>query len=211
MVDTGFMRRVALVSLAIAVIFAMLGGRIFVLQTYGYEKYREKVIEQLTTKSPSIANRGEIYDSCGRLLATNKTTYRVFVSPSAISSAQRALDRKETASLSEKISKGLSEILGMSYEKIFEKTQKSRRLDETIAENIDEAQASLIRKFIIDERLEQLLFLELLVYFLQHVLLLGCGNAQKHRSASPAADFLNDFLRVYHNFFSFLCALWLTQ
>ena len=160
MVDTGFMRRVALVSLAIAVIFAMLGGRIFVLQTYGYEKYREKVIEQLTTKSPSIANRGEIYDSCGRLLATNKTTYRVFVSPSAISSAQRALDRKETASLSEKISKGLSEILGISYEKIFEKTQKSRRLDETIAKNIDEAQASLIRKFIIDERLEQLLFLE---------------------------------------------------
>jgi len=96
-VDTGFMRRAALVSLAIAVIFAMLGGRIFVLQTYGYEKYRGKVIEQLTTKSPTIANRGEIYDSCGRLLATNKTTYRVFISPSAISSAQKALDKKQTA------------------------------------------------------------------------------------------------------------------
>lgn len=159
-VDTGFMRRAALVSLAIAVIFAMLGGRIFVLQTYGYEKYRGKVIEQLTTKSPTIANRGEIYDSCGRLLATNKTTYRVFISPSAISSAQKALDKKQTASISEKISSRLSEILGVSYDKIFEKTQKSRRLDETVARNIDEKTAAKIRQLIIDERLEHLLFLE---------------------------------------------------
>ena len=159
-VDTGFMRRAALVSLAIAVVFAMLGGRILVLQTYGYEKYRGKVIEQLTTKSPSIANRGEIYDACGRLLATNKTTYRVFVSPSAISSAQKALDKKETASISEKISRALSDILGMSYDKVFEKTQKSRRLDETIARNIDEETAAKIRQLIIDERLEHLLFLE---------------------------------------------------
>lgn len=159
-VDTGFMRRAALVSLAIAVVFALLGGRILVLQTYGYEKYRGKVIEQLTTKSPSIANRGEIYDACGRLLATNKTTYRVFVSPSAISSAQKALDKKETASISEKISRELSAILGMSYDKIFEKTQKSRRLDETVARNIDEDTAAKIRQLIIEERLEHLLFLE---------------------------------------------------
>ncbi|MBQ4091450.1 MAG: hypothetical protein IJC64_03935, partial [Clostridia bacterium] len=159
-VDTGFMRRAALVTLAIAVVFAMLGGRIFVLQTYGYEKYRGKVIEQLTTRSPSVANRGEIYDSSGRLLATNKTTYRVFISPSAISSAQKALDKKVTASISEEMSTALSEILGMSYDKIFEKTQKSRRLDETVARNIDEATAARVRQLIIDKRLEHLLFLE---------------------------------------------------
>ena len=159
-VDTGFMRRVALVTLTIAVAFAMLGGRILVLQTYGYEKYRNKVVEQLTTKSPSIANRGEIYDSVGRLLAASKTTYRVFISPSAISAAQKALDGKQTASISEKISNKLSEILGMSREKIFEKTQKSRRLDETVARNINEDTAAQIRQFIIDERLEHLVFLE---------------------------------------------------
>lgn len=159
-VDTGFMRRAALVSLVITLVFALLSGRILVLQTYGYEKYRAKVIEQLTTKSPSIANRGEIYDACGRLLASNKTTYRVFISPSAISSAQKALDQKKTASISEKISQKLSDILGISYDKILKQTQKSRRLDETIARNIDEETAAKIRQLIIDERLEHLLFLE---------------------------------------------------
>lgn len=159
-VDINFMRRIAIVSLAIVVIFAMLGGRIFVLQTYGYDKYRNKVIEQITTKSPAIANRGEIYDSAGRLLATNKTTYRIFISPSAISTAQKALDNKRTTSISEKISRLLSDALDISYDKIYEKTQKSRRLDETILRNADEEVAGKIRQIIIDERLEQLLFLE---------------------------------------------------
>lgn len=159
-VDINFMRRIAIVSLAIVVIFAMLGGRIFVLQTYGYDKYRNKVIEQITTKSPAIANRGEIYDSAGRLLATNKTTYRIFISPSAISTAQKALDNKRTTSISEKISRLLSDALDISYDKIYEKTQKSRRLDETILRNADEEVAEKIRQIIIDERLEQLLFLE---------------------------------------------------
>ena len=159
-VDTGFLRRALLAAVAIIVVFTALGGKIFALQTHDYEKYRDKVVEQLTTKSPSISNRGEIFDSCGRLLASNKTTYRVFVSPSAISAAQKALDKKETASISERISRKLSEILDLSYDKIFEKTQKSRRLDETIARNVDEDTAAKIRQLIIDERFELFLFLE---------------------------------------------------
>lgn len=159
-VDTNFMRRAALAACAIAVAFALLAGRVLVLQTYGYEKYRHKVVEQLTTKSPSVADRGEIYDSCGRLLATNKTTYRVFVSPSAIDMAQKALDNKKTASISENISDRLSPILGISRDVIFEKTQKRRRLDETLARDVDEETASKIRELILSERLEHLLFLE---------------------------------------------------
>lgn len=159
-VDIGFMRRALAVALAIVTVFAVLGGRILLLQTYGYEKYRDKVVEQLTTKSPSIANRGEIYDSSGRLLATNKTTYRVFISPSAISSAQKALDKKATASISENIASKLSEILGMSYDAVFQKTQKSGRLDETVSRNVDEETAAKIRRLIIEERLEHLVFLE---------------------------------------------------
>ncbi len=159
-VDTGFMRRAVSVAVAILLAFSALGGRILILQTYGYEKYRDKVIEQLTTESPSIASRGEIYDAEGRLLATNKTTYRVFVSPSAIAAAQKALDKKESMSISDIMSDRLAEILDINREKIFEKTQKSRRLDETIARSVNEETASKIRQLIIDERLEHLLFLE---------------------------------------------------
>ena len=159
-IDTSLMRRAVLAACAASVVFALLLGRVLVLQTCGYEKYRDKVVEQLTTKSPSVADRGDIYDSSGRLLATTKTTYRVFISPSAISAAQKALDGKKTASISELIAKKLSEILDVAYEKILQKTQKSRRLDETVARNIDEATASKIRQVILDEGLEHLLFLE---------------------------------------------------
>jgi stage V sporulation protein D (sporulation-specific penicillin-binding protein) len=93
-------------------------------------------------------------------LATNKTSYRVFISPSAISAAQKALDQKATSSISERISKSLSEALGMDYDKIYEKTQKSRRLDETIAKSVDEETASRVRNAIIEERFEHLVFLE---------------------------------------------------
>jgi stage V sporulation protein D (sporulation-specific penicillin-binding protein) len=159
-VDVGFMRRALFATLAIILAFSLLCFRILAYQTYGYEKYRGKVIEQLTTKSPSLAKRGMIYDSSGRLLATNKTSYRVFISPSAISAAQKALDQKATSSISERISKSLSEALGMDYDKIYEKTKKSRRLDETIAKSVDEETASRVRNAIIEERFEHLVFLE---------------------------------------------------
>ncbi len=159
-IDIYFMRRALTATLAITLVFTMLLVRIFAYQTYGYEKYRSKVVEQLTTESPAIAKRGEIYDSQGRTLATNITTYRVYISPSAISSAQKALDKRASTSISDKISKGLSEILSLDYDFVFEKTQKRGRLDETVAKNVDGEKAKEIRQFIIDNRLENLLFLE---------------------------------------------------
>lgn len=159
-IDINFTRRAFVAGVAITLVFSMLLVRIFVYQTYGYEKYRGKVIEQLTTESPAIAKRGEIYDSSGRVLATNITTYRVYISPSAISSAQRALDKKASTSISDMISNGLSEILSLEYDFVFEKTQKKGRLDETVAKNVDAETAKRIRQFIIDNRIESLLFLE---------------------------------------------------
>lgn len=159
-IDIYFMRRALTATLAVALVFIMLLVRIFAYQTYGYEKYRGKVIEQLTTESPAIAKRGEIYDSQGRTLATNVTTYRVYISPSAISSAQKALDKRASTSISDKIADGLSKILSLEYDTVFKKTQKKGRLDETVAKNVNEEKAKEIRQFIIDNRLENLLFLE---------------------------------------------------
>ena len=110
-IDTNFMKRAVLAVCAASVVFALLLGRVLVLQTRGYEKYQSKVVEQLTTRSPSVADRGDIYDSSGRLLATTKTTYRVFISPSAIATAQKALDGKKTSSISELIAKKLSDMI----------------------------------------------------------------------------------------------------
>ena len=79
----------AAVLLGIAVLlFSALLVRIFLLQTVKYEHYRQKVLEQITTESTVNASRGNIYDAGGVLLATNVTTYRVFLSPSSIARAQ---------------------------------------------------------------------------------------------------------------------------
>ena len=159
-VGTRLIRRAAALLAAVILIFGALSARILILQTNGFERYQDKVIEQMTTESPAAAGRGEIYDINGKLLATNVTTYRVYLSPSAISTAQRALDGKKTDSLSVKIATALSEILEMSYEKIYQKTQKSGLLDETVKRDVDEETAQKIRVLIKDERLENLVCLE---------------------------------------------------
>ena len=159
-VGTGLSRRAVVLLMAVLVVFSALSARILTIQTKSFEKYQKKVIEQMTTESPATAGRGEIYDINGNLLAGNMTTYRVFLSPSGISSAQRALDGKKTDSLSVKIATLLSGILGMEYDAVYQKTQKSGRLDETVKRGIDEETATRIRELILEENLENLVCLE---------------------------------------------------
>ncbi len=159
-VDTGLLRRAAALSLGVLVVLGVLAGRIFAIQTVDFERYQDKVIEQMTTESPADAGRGEIYDAGGKLLATNITTYRVILCPSAIASAQRALDKKATSSISEHIADALSEILSMDRDTIYQKAQKSTRLDETVMRNVDETTAAKVRKLILDEGLDNLVCLE---------------------------------------------------
>lgn len=159
-VGTGLSRRAAVLMMAVLIVFGALSARILAIQTLSFEKYQKKVIEQMTTESPAAAGRGEIYDINGNLLAGNTTTYRVFLSPSGISSAQRSLDGKATNSISEKIAGLLSPILDMEYDVIYQKTQKSGRLDETVRRGVDEETAARIRTLILEEDLENLVCLE---------------------------------------------------
>ena len=159
-VNASLLRRAAVLGVFLLVAIGALGGRILAIQTASFEKYQKKVIEQLTTESPASANRGEIYDSSGNLLATNVTTYRVFLSPSGISLAQKALDGKKTNSIAEKIARALSELLNLDYETVYGKTQKTGRLDETVVRRVDEATAAILREWILAENMEHLVFLE---------------------------------------------------
>jgi stage V sporulation protein D (sporulation-specific penicillin-binding protein) len=159
-VNRGFLKRAAVLFGALLLIFALLLVRIAVIQTVDFEAYQNKVIEQMTTRSPTGAERGEIYDRNGNVLATNVTTYRVFLSPSAISGAQRALDGKKTDSISRQIASELSELLGIDHEKIYKKTQKSGRLDETLLRDADEETAEALRKWILEKNMIGLVFLE---------------------------------------------------
>jgi stage V sporulation protein D (sporulation-specific penicillin-binding protein) len=129
-------------TVAIFVVFTMaavfLGGRLFNLQIIQYDEYLGRVLENLLQISVIKAERGNIYDRNMQPLATNVTTYRVFISPADIKSDE---DRV-------RISKELSKLLDVSYDKIYEKTLKTKRKDETIKENVDKKTADKVRDVI---------------------------------------------------------------
>ena len=54
-------------------VFLVLLVRILLIQTIDFEKYQEKVLNQITTETPIPANRGKIYDRNGKVFtfATN--------------------------------------------------------------------------------------------------------------------------------------------
>ena len=82
------LKRGLVVELLMLAVFVALLLRVLLLQTVDFEKYQSKVIDQLTVESAVAADRGNIYDRQGRLLATNVTAYRVFIAPRSIQAVQ---------------------------------------------------------------------------------------------------------------------------
>lgn len=152
----------AAVLLGIAVLlFSALLVRIFLLQTVKYEHYRQKVLEQITTESSVNASRGNIYDANGVLMATNITTYRVFLSPSSIARAQSLHDQEgSNIRLDTLIAENLSNILDVSYEFVLKQITYTQYLDRTIDREVDEDTADIVRAFIDEYDLEQMIYLE---------------------------------------------------
>ena len=147
--DTRTIRRSVVLLVFVAFLFSALLVRILLLQTVQYQRYQQKVIDQLTTESEVRASRGKIYDANGALLATNVTSYRIFLAPHRIAYAQSEADRNgEGVRYSEIISKGLSEILGVSREHLEEEISKTKYLDRTVARDVTEEIADRVRALI---------------------------------------------------------------
>ncbi len=166
-VSTGLHKRSYLILGLIALAFIYLAFQIFILQTKNYERYQKEVISQMTTESVIPANRGDIYDTNGVLLATDITVYRVFISPkdiqhsiSGTKNADGEYIKNPRPGLDTLIAENLSSILGADSEAIMAKTQKVNRLDETIAKNVENEQAQLVRKFIAEHDLHSEVHLE---------------------------------------------------
>ena len=154
--DTKTLKRAGLIGLIIAATFVYLLVRILLLQTVGYEKYRNKVLDQITTEAEVVADRGKIYDRNGVLLATSITTYRVFIAPRVIAEASRADNLMYDALIAD----GLCSILDVEKDYILTQTTYTKYLDRTLARNVDEDVAANVRKFIADNDLENMVFLQ---------------------------------------------------
>ena len=152
------LKRALAVLVSMLLVFAMLLGRILIIQTVDYDRYLKKVIDQMNTQSTLQAERGIIYDANGDVLATNVTTYRVFISPSSIKAKQKSAEGG--VRYAEDISKGLSDILGIDYDTVYKQTTYTAYLDRTVQKNLSDEKADEVRAFINENGYHDLVFLE---------------------------------------------------
>ena len=112
-------RRYVLISIfGIALLF--LFSILFRLQILEYGVYGDKVLNQITVGSSLAAERGEILDRNGNVLATNRTVWRIYISPIDIKKATK----KKGRPYDEIVSRGLADLLSLSYEEILAKANK---------------------------------------------------------------------------------------
>ena len=137
------------------------------MQLFGFEKYQQKVLEQITVGSSLSAKRGNIYDRNGNLLATSQTVYRIWISPSVITMAEKS-EGKEYGKI---IAEGLTPILGLDADSIYQKTQKSSTLDVTLLRGADEKTTEQVLTFISENNLSEMLHAE-------------AGNARRNNKKS---------------------------
>ena len=142
------LKRATAVCILLVLAFLLLSARIFAIQFFGFDKYQQKVLDQMTTQSPVRAARGEILDSTGRVLATNQTVYRVTIFPAVIAKSENA------QIVSERIAQGLATCLpDINYDKIMSHISHKTSMERTVARSIDREKAAKVLDFIKAENL----------------------------------------------------------
>lgn len=158
--STKMRKRAGAICTLLTVLFALLSFRIFFYQVFQFKKFDQKVLDQITQETTVSANRGNIYDTNGIVMATNITTYRLFIDPAAIS-RQSSEDGVKYADV---IANGIANIesLNVSYNDVIKQSNYTKYRDRTIARHISEEQADEVRKFLKESGIDDkaLLFLQ---------------------------------------------------
>ena len=149
------LKRASVVAALLLLAFLLLALRILLIQVLDFDRFQKKVIDQLTTESPVRAARGEILDAMGRVLATNRTVYRISVFPGVIAAAQ---DREGCASL---IADGLcAAVDGLTRERVLEHIGHTSELERTVVRQTDANTANAVLAFVAEHRLEDMVVVE---------------------------------------------------
>jgi len=149
-------RRAIVIMLAFLMAAIFLLFNVFRLDFLLYNHYREKAFDQITTTSALKAERGNIYDANMNLLATTKTSWRIFVSTKEIKSRSKAdgIDYADT------IASGLFQILKIDKNATYNKIKNSNQLDVTLIKSADENEYNSVISFAKNNGLEDLILTE---------------------------------------------------
>lgn len=106
--------------------FLLLTGILFVIQVILGPSIQRKAISQWTRTTTIAASRGEIFDSEGKVLATNGKVYKVLVWPKNIAESDRA-----------RIASELSRLLGLDYETVLKRCSFTKYQEIVLKRQID--------------------------------------------------------------------------
>ncbi len=149
-------RRITAIMLLFSFFGVYLLYNIFYLSFIKHDYYVEKTYDQITTTAALKADRGEIYDANMNLLATNKTSWRIFVSPKDI----RLKEKLTGKPFSTEISRGLSKILGLDEATLLKKISNTRVLDVTVKAAANDSEYRQVIEFIEKNKFDDMVFTE---------------------------------------------------
>lgn len=139
--------RTSLATIFLTVAFLALTVRVFAIQIFDFSRYQQKVIDQMTTESAIRAPRGEILDAMGRVLATERTVYRISVYPSLI------YKNDKSGALGERLAGGLAAVLGHAdASRVAAHLTHKNELERTVVAEAELSLANAVLGFIKENR-----------------------------------------------------------
>lgn len=141
--------RIAAVMLVLIIALSVVStGSLVNIMIINGEKYQNDASEQQLYDSLVTAPRGDIYDRNMQTLATSSPAWTVYITPNGIRSIKKAEDAER---VKKKIAEGLSEILEMDYDTVYDYTGK-KSYYVIVKKKIEKTAADKVRQFILDNK-----------------------------------------------------------
>ncbi len=128
----GIQKRLLTFVMLITFLFLVLIGRLAVVQLIQGQELQAKAMDQWMRDLPVNPKRGNITDTTGVLIASDYTTYSVYVRPRAVTDAAA-------------VAKALSDTLPLDYQKLYDKIVKGGVSEITISKQVEKADADKLK------------------------------------------------------------------
>ncbi|MBQ1182964.1 MAG: stage V sporulation protein D, partial [Clostridia bacterium] len=128
--------------------FGLIGGRLVYLMVAKSDFYQQKAADQQLYDTVIAAERGEILDRNGELLATSAQVWTVYITPNSF---KKITDTAKLKAVKSEIATNLSTILGLDYQTVLDYTNKKTSYVK-VKSNVEKPEADKIRQYMADSK-----------------------------------------------------------
>lgn len=141
-----------LTLLILAVGFGMVAIRLLYMQVFHYDFYVQKATTLQTRDAIVTPNRGKIYDTNMQVLAESASVKRITVSPGGVVNSQLKESGVSEEEQQQKLARLLADNLGLDYETVLKKVQRTDTTYQIIAEKVDQETSEKLMKVLETEK-----------------------------------------------------------